>query len=135
MANRLAGERDRRIILIVEDDEVLRMVLHQEFVKNGFYVREAENGQAGIASFVEMPPNIIITDLMMPVMDGISFIAAVRKTNDTVPIIAMSAVMGDRMGEKAVEAGANQFCIKPIATETLLTAIKDYLPASFAEQT
>ncbi|MBI5636344.1 MAG: response regulator [Nitrospinae bacterium] len=130
-AKRAADVRDRRTILIVEDDDILRTVLRFEFEKNGFKVLEAENGRAAIAAIGCIQPDIIITDLMMPVMDGFSFIDAVRKAKgNTVPIIAISAAKGDGMGEKAVETGASQFCEKPLSLESLLTAVRNHLPAN-----
>lgn len=130
-AKRAADVRDRRTVLVVEDDDVLRTVLRFEFERNGFNVLEAENGRTGLSAFRDMAPDVIITDLMMPVMDGFSFIDAVRKTHGTaaVPIIAISAVKGDGMGKKAVEAGASQFCEKPLSLEGLLTAVRSHLPA------
>ncbi len=119
----------RRIILIVEDDEVLRMVLRIEFEKNGFNVREADNGKVGLASMGEMQPDAIITDIEMPVMDGFNFIRAVRNSrrDAAVPIIAISALRSDGMTEKAVAAGANRFCEKPLAPSILLALVNGYL--------
>lgn len=132
-AKRAADMRSRRTVLIVEDDDVLRTVLRFEFERNGFNVLEAENGRTGLSAFHDMAPDIIITDLMMPVMDGFSFIDAVRKTHGAaVPIIAISAAKGDGIGEKAVETGASQFCEKPLSLEGLLTAVRSHLPASAA---
>ena len=123
--------RDRRTVLIVEDDVVQRMVLRFEIEKNGFIVQEAGDGWAGLAAIGNFHPDIIITDLMMPVMDGFSFIDAVRKTDglSTVPIIAISAVRGTGMGERAIESGANQFCEKPVSAKIIMVAIESYLPA------
>lgn len=119
-------------MLIVEDDEVLRMVLHIEFEKNGFEVREAENGKAGLASIAEMYPDVIITDMEMPVMDGLAFTTEVRITYGkiTMPIIAISAAKNDDLAEKALAAGANQFCEKPLTVESLLAVVNRHLPAS-----
>ncbi len=119
-------------MLIVEDDEVLRMVLHFELEKNGFEVREAVNGKAGLASIVEMHPDVIITDIEMPVMNGLKFIAAVRITYGkiAIPIIAISASKSDGIAEKALAAGANQFCEKPLTVESLLTIVNRHLPAN-----
>ena len=130
-ARRAADAENPRTILIVEDDDLLRMVLRMELEKNGLNVFEAGNGQAGLAVLRDMAPDIIVTDLMMPVMDGFSFIAAVRRTNGgaALPIIVISAMKSADMREKAVEAGANLFCEKPLSPESLLAVIKNHLPA------
>ncbi len=128
--DRMTGRPNSRTILIVEDDEVLRMVLRVEFEKNGFNVREAENGSAGLTSIVEMHPDAIITDIEMPVMNGFSFIAEVRKADGQadIPIIAISASKITDVAAKAVAAGANQFCEKPLTTKNILAVINAYLP-------
>ncbi len=133
-AKHVADAPHRRTILMVDDDDVLLMVMHMVFERNGFNVINADNGLAGLSAIREKTPDIIITDLMMPVMDGLTFIAAVRKTEGTaaIPIIAISAMKGDELPKKAMEAGANQFCIKPFSPESLLTVIKNQLSASIA---
>ncbi len=134
--DRMTGRRNNPTILIVEDDDVLRMVLRIEFEKNGYKVREAENGRAGLTSFEEMHPDAIITDIEMPVMNGINFIAEVRKENNQaeVPIIAISASKIANVGEKAVAAGANRFYEKPFATKNILTAVNTYLSSGTSSQ-
>lgn len=132
MSKSAADVRSRRTILIVEDDEMLRIILRLEFKKSGFEVREAENGQVGLASVVEMHPDVIITDIEMPVMDGFSFIAAVRRIHGKpfVPIIAISAMKNDGIAKMAKAAGANQFCAKPLTPKILLAVINSHLPAA-----
>lgn len=132
VTKRAADGRNQCTMLIVEDDEVLRMVLRFEFEKCGFEVREAENGKAGLASIVERHPDVIVTDLEMPVMDGFSFIATVRATygKAAIPIIAISAGKSDGLAEKAVAAGANQFCPKPLNAKSFLAVVNSHLPAN-----
>lgn len=132
VSGHVADGRNRRTMLIVEDDEVQRMVLRFEFEKGGFKVREAENGKAGLASIVEMHPDIIVTDLEMPVMDGFSFITEVRTTygKAAIPIIAISASKSEGLAEKAVAAGANQFCQKPLIAKNFMAVINRYLSAN-----
>ncbi len=122
----------RPVILVVEDDDVLRMVLRFEIEKRGFVVREAENGAAALSSFKNRVPDIIVTDLMMPVMDGFSFIDEVRHSAASagVPIIAISAVKDQEMGRRALALGANTFMAKPLSPEGLLKTIQTYLDAS-----
>lgn len=119
------------IILIVDDDEILRMVLHNEFKKIGFKVREADNGKVGLASLVEIYPDVIITDIEMPVMDGFTLIRAVRKIDvrAAIPIIVLSAMKSDDMAKKALAAGANQFFPKPFHLNNLVAAILGHLSA------
>lgn len=129
MVGAVKGAVGKRVVLIVDDDEVQRMVLRHEMEKSGFHVREAVNGQAGLAAVGDFHPDIIITDLMMPVMDGFTFIAAVRKTDgvSTVPIIAVSGSRAEGMGERAVESGANQFYDKSASLHILMAAVENHL--------
>lgn len=128
---RAAVTENKSIILIVDDDEILRRVLLLELEKRGFKVREADNGKDGLARLVEMLPDIIVTDLEMPVMDGFTFIANVRATfgKAAIPIIAISGSINEGLAERTLVAGANQFLPKPFHINSLTTAIVGHLYA------
>src|SRR5260221_11256890 len=68
-----------QIVLIVEDDVIIREMYQDKFTKEGFSVVTAENGKVGMEKLLEKRPNIIILDLMMPVMDGKAILRKFRE--------------------------------------------------------
>lgn len=125
-----AANAVRHKVLVVEDDDILRIVLRIELEKAGYGVFEAENGQRGLEVAGRDNPDLILTDIMMPVMDGLTFIGAIRKFNGvrTVPIIAMSAIKDNELAQKAIDRGANEFMTKPLSTGALVESINKYFP-------
>lgn len=116
-------------VLVVDDDEVLRIVFRMELEKAGYGVLEAENGQAGFIIAGDNHPNLIITDIMMPVLDGIGLIDKIRNSNSirSTPIIAISAERDPAISKRALERGANEFISKPISPGGLLRSVGKYL--------
>ena len=80
-------------VLIVEDEPAIRQMVRRLLEKEGWTVREAENGQAGLQAVQESAPAIILLDLMMPVMNGFDFLRELRKNRDwrTIPVIILTA--------------------------------------------
>ncbi|MBI5178538.1 MAG: response regulator [Nitrospinae bacterium] len=118
-----------RTVLLVEDDPLLITVLESQLIGVGLRVETAHNGIEAMSRIAGRQPDVIITDLMMPVMDGLALIEAVRKNAAwrDIPIVAISAsVQG--MG-KAVELGANQILQKPFEAEDLHDMVAKLLNA------
>ena len=82
-----------RPVLVAEDDEVTRQMLRNLLERQGWTVREADNGQSALNRMAECPPVLIVLDLMMPKMDGFAFAAEVRKHEDwrAIPILVLTA--------------------------------------------
>ena len=118
-------------VLIIEDNEVVRMTLRMMMEDEGHSVCEAEDGASGIQAFNAAPCPIVITDLRMPNMDGNSVIEALRQHELPPRIIAVSggeAGEDDRkFGEAARNSGADQVLRKPVRLEDLLNAVKSLL--------
>ncbi|HXV42522.1 MAG TPA: response regulator, partial [Anaerolineae bacterium] len=83
----------RPLILTVEDDPAMREMLRRTLEKEGWVVREAENGQVGLAQVAAQRPDVILLDLMMPQMDGFEFVAVLRQqeTGRSVPVVVVTA--------------------------------------------
>jgi two-component system cell cycle response regulator DivK len=116
-------------ILIVEDQEDLRGVLQTLLAGSGYEVAEAADGQAGVAHAKSEPPDLILMDIQMPVMDGYETTRQIKadpKLKAT-PIIAVSsfAMKGDE--EKARAAGCDHYVIKPYSPLQQLRVIRGYL--------
>jgi len=114
-------------ILIIEDDEDLRPVLAGMLRAEGYTVSEEVEGAAGIDAATEMPPDLLITDIVMEGMEGIAAIMALRGIYPEMPIIAIS---GNNLYLKSSAGlGADAILLKPFRREVLLQTVADLLHA------
>ena len=114
-------------ILIIDDDDLVRLTLKSLVKKAGFCVSEADNGRTGMALFSKEKPDIVITDILMPDQEGLQTITEMRKISPHVAIIAMSGGGSTKnlsFLQLAKQLGANYTISKPIKPETLMAAIK-----------
>jgi CheY-like chemotaxis protein len=118
-----------RKILLVDDRWENRSVITNLLEPLGFEVIEAIDGQAGWNAAQSLTPDLIIADLVMPVMDGFELIRKLRQTSDfkSVPIIASSASVFEAEQCESLAAGADEFLPKPISSEVLLEMIRSLL--------
>lgn len=96
----MTNEDNKKILVIeeVEDDTSLRNVLHDKFKLEGFGVLQAKNGEDGLATALREHPDIILLDIVMPVMDGLTMMKKLRETNEWgkhVPIILLTNLSAD----------------------------------------
>jgi PAS domain S-box-containing protein len=118
----------QRQILIVDDKEVNRSVVAEVLKTVGFAVAEAENGADALAQFERGRPDLIITDIAMPVMDGYEFTHLVRQFHSQeIPIIASSASVSASDQGRAIAAGCNDFLPKPLDLEVLFIKLHKFL--------
>ena len=118
-------------ILVVDDSDDTRDMMAKLLELEAFNVVTAEDGRAGLSAAEMEQPDLIITDINMPNLNGIEMIKRIREEGGLgeVPIIVMSAY-GRRMIDDALEAGADGFVEKPIDFDKFLTAIRSKLPAA-----
>ncbi len=113
-------------ILIVEDEKGIRDTL-KIFIKNdGYEVMEAANGKEGLAMALNNELDLIVADIMMPVMDGLEMTMKIREVSD-VPIIFLSAKSEDIDKIKGLNLGADDYITKPFEPMELLARIKSNL--------
>ncbi|BBD61302.1 integral membrane sensor hybrid histidine kinase [Nostoc sp. HK-01] len=119
----------KRTILIVDDKWENRSVIVNLLEPVGFTVIEASHGQEGWEQVNAYKPDLIITDLVMPVMDGFEFIKSLRQStqSEKIPVIASSASVFAIDEYKSIDMGANAFLPKPIEAETLLELLRQFL--------
>jgi len=113
-------------ILIVDDDEMIREYIKELLLFNDYKVTQAENGKQGLKQVYEDKPDLVITDIVMPEMEGISFIQELHAYNKNMPIIAMTGNINGRMEELlelSSQLGADETLRKPINSKELTTAI------------
>ncbi len=126
----IAGyEGKKRKILVVDDRWENRSVLINLLEPIGFELLQAENGQEGMDRSLAEQPDLIITDLAMPVMDGFEFLEKVRSHPQLqqVPILVSSASAFEIDRHKSLAAGSNDFLPKPVQADILLEFIQKYL--------
>ena len=101
-----------RTILVVDDFDDTRLLLRTWLERKGFRVIEAEDGLQAVAVAQKERPDLIIMDLEMPRLDGLTATRRIRKVKEleTVPVVAVSAYGADQFREKALAAGCNALC-------------------------
>lgn len=111
-------------ILITDDAAFMRMQLRDMLNKLGHQVvGEAENGQDAIEKYQELTPDLITMDITMPVMDGIEAVRKIREISKEVKIIMCSAMGQQSMVVDAIQAGAQDFIIKPFNADRIKEAV------------
>ena len=107
-------------ILIVDDSKMARMTLTKTVVALGYNViAEAIDGLDGCKKYQEHKPDLIITDIEMPNMNGIEMIETIKKLNPNVQSIAVSSVMNKQLTQRILASGVKHFIVKPVKEETL----------------
>ncbi|HBY75546.1 MAG TPA: hybrid sensor histidine kinase/response regulator, partial [Cyanobacteria bacterium UBA11148] len=126
-------EGERRKLLIVDDRWENRSILIKMLEPIGFELIEAVNGQDGLEKAIEVQPDLIIADLVMPVMNGWEMARRLRELPQfqSITIIAISANAFEVDRQKSLEAGCNDFLPKPVQAEDLLNQIKNSLNLSW----
>lgn len=115
-------------ILIVDDATFMRMILRDIFIKHGYeVVGEAENGQIAVEKYAELRPDLVIMDITMPIMDGITAVEAIKKLDPNARIVMCSAMGQQSVVIESIKAGARDFIVKPFKPERVLEAVKKAL--------
>ena len=118
----------KNIILIVEDNSDVRKFI-KDSLGNEFHFEEAENGEEGIKQAEEIIPDLIISDIMMPKMDGNEMTRKLKSDQKTshIPIILLTAKSGQENRIKGLETGADEYLIKPFNTKELHVRISNLI--------
>lgn len=116
--------------LVVDDSSVMREMVAQTLRKAGFELRLGANGQEGLDRLAGSPVDLIVTDVYMPVMDGISFVRAVRARSDgkRVPILILTTETKPEIKQQGKAAGASGWIVKPFNPDMLLQVVAKLLP-------
>ena len=117
-----SGKTEMATILVVEDEFGIAEVLESVLVDAGHDVVTAINGKQGLARLAEKPPQLVLLDFMMPLLDGFEVCQQLKGNDETrlIPIVIMTALgqVEDRI--KGIEAGADDFLTKPFNRDELL---------------
>jgi len=117
-------------ILVIDDEEQLLNLLKTLLEAEGYQVAIATNGQSGIDMFRESPADLVITDMVMPVKDGLKTILELREISENVPVLAISgggAIAKERYLAIASYIDNVRTAEKPLSRSEILTAVEEML--------
>lgn len=122
---------DQKSILIVEDNPEVRQFIVSLFDKSIYYINEASNGKQGVEMSIEHTPDLIISDVMMPEMDGIELCIAIKSNLKTshIPVILLTARTSLIFKYEGLESGADDYINKPFNIKELQLKVKNLLTA------
>lgn len=123
------GRKDEPVIVLAEDHEETRYVLRAVLEQGGYTVAAASNGREALDAVARTSPALVITDLMMPVLDGVQLARALTDEGGerTVPLILVSAHATGMHDEPGVEAWFDAVLRKPVRPSDLLAAVRSVL--------
>ncbi|NEP62032.1 MAG: response regulator, partial [Symploca sp. SIO2G7] len=132
----IAYQGDKKKILVVDDCAENRAVLFSLLEPLGFEMREAANGEEGLEQAIKFVPDLLILDLVMPVMDGFELTHRLRQLSEfqQTIVLASSASISESYQFQSREAGCNDFLSKPIQAQDLLETIRYHLGLSWIHQ-
>lgn len=119
----------RKRILIVDDEQEITFVLRSGLTKHGYEVRVAGDGEAALDLFHAWTPDLVITDLAMPNMNGLTLCQRLRQTS-AVPIIVLSVKGDETTKVEALDSGADDYVTKPFGMSELLARVRATLRRS-----
>ena len=127
-----AAPREQPLVLVVDDDPLMREMLQITLEDDGFAVESAEDGAAGLAGFERTRPDLVLTDANMPVMDGFDLCAALRASpaGRHLPIMMLTAAGDSQSIRRAFTCGATDFATKPLQEELIGYRLRYLLEAS-----
>jgi two-component system response regulator AtoC len=113
-----------RRVLVVDDEENIRLVLKTLLKKHGFDVEVADSGEAALAQLEAFDPNVILTDVRMPKMGGMDLLATLRAKQHPATVIVMSAYGNVDLAIEAMKAGAYDYVSKPFKPDEVVLALR-----------
>jgi len=116
-----------KTILIVEDDMGIRVVLQDTLASQGYDVKTAENGIEGLELAKQLRPDLVILDVMLPMMDGYEICKRIRKEGITSPVMMLTVKDGEVDKVLGLELGADDYVTKPFSVKELCARVKAHL--------
>src|SRR5579862_6677766 len=123
---------DKSKVLVVDDEPQITRVLRTVLTSQGYQVKTAAEGEAAMQNFSDWRPELVITDLVMPHMDGVELCRRIRAIS-AVPIIVLSVKGEERTKVDALDSGADDYVTKPFGIDELLARVRAALRRSAGE--
>src|SRR5436853_677177 len=120
---------DSSRVLVVDDEPQITRVLKTVLSSEGYQVRTAAEGESALSNFKEWAPELVITDLYMPHMDGVELCRRIREVS-SVPIIVLSVKGEERTKVEALDSGADDYVTKPFGMDELMARVRAALRRS-----
>jgi DNA-binding response OmpR family regulator len=114
------------LVLIVEDEKDIARFVELELGAEGYSTETAFDGVTGLSKYRELNPDLVILDLMLPVLDGLEVARRIRKTSNT-PIVILTAKDSIQDRVEGLDSGADDYLIKPFSIEELLARVRAHL--------
>ena len=113
-------------VLAIDDSKTIRELLRSVMEEAGFDYTSAVDGVDGVERYAEVRPDIVITDINMPNLDGYGVIDAIRKgdIDNQVPILVLTTESGDKLKQRARQTGATGWIVKPFDDVSLVSVIR-----------
>jgi response regulator NasT len=119
----MADAAKKRTVIVAEDESLIRMDIVETLIEHGFdVIAEASDGEQAVALVTEHKPDLLVMDIKMPNLDGIS--AAEKLVGSKTPIVLLTAFSQKELVDRASEAGAMAYVVKPFTPNDLLPAIE-----------
>jgi CheY-like chemotaxis protein len=117
-------------ILVIEDDHDLMRLMVRILEGAGYVVTPAYGGEDALRKVRMQPPDLVVTDLAMPLMSGVEVIERIKRSPDSaaIPCIAVTAYMWDQIASAASQAGCDGFVAKPFNGPKLLAEVTKFVP-------
>jgi two-component system KDP operon response regulator KdpE len=113
-------------ILVIDDESQITRVLRAALAAQGYDVRTANDPEEGLRLYRDWPPDLVITDLMMPVLSGVEVCRIIRSRGAT-PVLVLSVREHERSKVEALDAGADDYVTKPFSIQELLARVRAHL--------
>ncbi len=122
--------KEKKTILIIEDDETLRVMYRDRLTEDGYLILEAEDSKSGMLLARNKKPNLIILDLILPQGNGFELLEKLKKDDQTkkIPVVVLTNLGQDSDRQEIMQLGADDYLVKPETTPSeLISLIKKYI--------
>ncbi|PWH17739.1 MAG: two-component system response regulator [Anaerolineae bacterium] len=110
-------------ILVVDDAEFLRVRISKMLSSEGHEIIEAENGLKAVETYKSARPDLVLMDITMPEMDGLTALREIRSFDSSAKVVMLTALGQESVVLEAIKAGARDFVVKPFEKERVLSAV------------